>query len=296
MRRFLVLVNPISGGGTAPARVKPVAHLLREAGAAVRVVPTEGPEHATTAAREAADSGDVVIAAGGDGLARDVADGVAGVEGGVMGILPAGRGNDLARKLGIRDEPAGLAELFLTAEPRAIDVLECDGLIIPGNLYAGLDSVANAMINASRWMPAKVLYRIAPIRAIATWQPADYRLTLDGESVARRGHTVVVANSGTYGHGLDIVPSAVVDDGVFDVLIAGDMPRWKIASLMREAGQGTHVRHPEMTVRTAREITIDANRPLPVCADGDYLCDLPVTVRLRPAALNVLRPAVQRAA
>lgn len=290
MRSFLVLVNPISSGGTAPARTQPIAQLLRESGATVRVVPTEGPQHATDAAREAAKAGEVVIAAGGDGLARDVADGVAGAEGGVMAILPAGRGNDLARKLGVPSEAAALARLFLEGEARPIDVLECDGAIIPGNLYAGLDSVANAMINASRWMPAKLLYRLAPIRAIATWRPADYRLTLDGEPVAQRGHTVVVANSGTYGHGLDIVPSAVVDDGIFDVLIAGDMPRWKIASLMREAGQGAHVRHPEMTVRTAREIVIEADRPLPVCADGDYLCDLPVTVRLRPGALNVLRP------
>lgn len=289
MRTYTVLVNPISGGGKAPERARPVIGLLRAAGATVHEVRTEGPEHATDAARDAAGQRHVVVAAGGDGLVRDVA-GAAVAAGAVMGILPAGRGNDLARKLGVPADPAALAELLLHGEPRPMDVLDCDGRIVPGNLYAGLDSVANAMINSSRWIPAKLLYRLAPIRAILAWRAADYRVRLDGEEIATKGHTVVVANSGTYGHGLDIVPSAVVDDGLIDVLIAGDMPRWKIASLMREATHGTHVRHPQMDVRTGKEITIDADRPLPVCVDGDYLTDLPVTVRLRPAVLRMLRP------
>ncbi|MGH3713815.1 MAG: diacylglycerol/lipid kinase family protein [Micromonosporaceae bacterium] len=300
MRTYTVLVNPISGGGKAPERVKPIVAALRAAGATVDDVRTEGAAHATATARGAADKGHIVVAAGGDGLVRDAADAVTRT-GGILGIVPAGRGNDLARKLGVPADPQALAELLLYGEPRPIDVLQCDdgtaggeagggGPIVPGNLYAGLDSVSNAMINSSRWIPAKLLYRLAPLRAILTWKPADYKITLDGVAIAVRAHTVVVANSGTYGHGLDIVPGAVVDDGLLDVLIAGDMPRWKIAARMREAGQGTHVRHPEMDVRTGREITIDADRPLPVCIDGDYHCNLPVTVRLRPAALRVLRP------
>jgi len=289
MRTFTVLVNPISGGGRAPQRVRPVAGLLRAAGATVSEVLTEGPGHATTLAGEAGSAGHVVVAAGGDGLVRDVADGVVPA-GGLMGIIPAGRGNDLARRLGWPSDPAGLASLLLHAEPRPIDVLQCNGVQIPGNLYAGLDSAANSMINSSRWIPAPIVYRLAPMLTMLRWHSAGYRLTIDGAVTEVRGHTVVVANTGGYGHGLDIVPSAVADDGVFDVLIAGDMPRWKIAGLMREAKVGTHVEHPEMTVVRATEVTIEADRKLPVYADGDHLCELPVTVRLREAALNLLRP------
>jgi YegS/Rv2252/BmrU family lipid kinase len=289
MRTFTVLVNPISGGGQAPERVEPVAALLREAGATVTEVLTEGPGHATEVAREAASAGLVVVAAGGDGLVRDAADGVVPADG-LMGIIPAGRGNDLARRLGWPSDPAGLAALLLDGEPRAVDLLQCNGVQIPGNLYAGLDSAANAMINSSRWIPAPVLYRLAPILTMLRWRPVIYRLTIDGTVTEVPGHTVVVANTGGYGHGLDIVPSAVCDDGVFDVLIAGDMPKWKIARLMREAEAGTHVEHPEMTVVRACEITIDADRNLPVYADGDFLCDLPVTVRLRKGGLRLLRP------
>ncbi|HEX2418205.1 MAG TPA: diacylglycerol kinase family protein [Micromonosporaceae bacterium] len=289
MRSFTVLVNPISGDGRAPQRARPVAALLRSAGATVREVVTQSANHATQAARAAARAGDVVVAAGGDGLARDVADAVAPTDG-VMGILPAGRGNDFARKVGIPTEPTALANLLLHGESRKVDVLECGGRIIPGNLYVGIDSTANAMINARRWVPAPLLYRLAPILTMLRWHPVDFRLTIDGVPRSVRAHTVVVGNSGTYGHGLDIVPSALVDDGMFDVLVADDMPRWKIAAVIREATEGRHVHRPEISVLTAREITIEAARRVPVCADGDYLGELPVTVRLLPAALNMLRP------
>ena len=288
-RSFTVLVNPISGDRKAPQQARPVADLLRAAGATVREVVTQSASHATQAARAAARAGDVVVAAGGDGLARDVAEAVVPAEG-IMGILPAGRGNDLARKVGIPTEPTALAKLLLDGEPRRVDVMECDGRIIPGNLYVGIDSTANAMINAKRWVPAPLLYRLAPVLTMLRWRPVDFRLTIDGQSRTVRGHTVVVGNSGTYGHGLDIVPSAVVDDGVFDVMVAGDMSRWKIAAVIREATEGRHVRRPEISILTAQEITIDAARPVPVCGDGDYFGELPVTVRLLPAALRLLRP------
>jgi diacylglycerol kinase (ATP) len=100
----------------------------------------------------------------------------------------------------------------------------------------------------------------------------------------------VLANSGAYGHGLQIVPTAKLDDCLLDVLIVGDQPRRAVVSFMREAEQGTHVNRPEVSLSRAREVTLTANRPLPVCGDGDELGQLPVTVRLRPGALQILAP------
>jgi diacylglycerol kinase family enzyme len=101
---------------------------------------------------------------------------------------------------------------------------------------------------------------------------------------------VVLANSGAYGHGLQIVPSAKLDDGLLAVLIVGDAPHRAVVSFMREAKHGTHVNRAEVSMSTAREATLSADRPLPVCGDGDELAHLPVTVRLRPGALQILSP------
>lgn len=288
---FTAIVNPISGGGHALARWEPIAALLRAAGAIVRTEPSRDREHAIAAARAAAERGEVVVAVGGDGMVRDVADGtVRG--GGTMAIVPAGRGNDLARTLKLpgAGEPAAVARLLLAGQRRTIDVLEVNGVIAPGNVYIGIDALATRIINAGRGVPALLLYRLAPLRAILSWRAAGYTLTVDGARREVRGHTVVVANSGAYGHGLRIVPTAVLDDGLLDVMVVGDGPRSKVIAFMREAKRGTHLRRPEVSVQTAQEVTVDADRPIPVCADGDEIAQLPARIRVLPGALAVLAP------
>ena len=289
MRSFTALVNPISGGGRAAEKWAPLAARISAAGAEVRVELTRSREHAVESARAAASDGRTVVAVGGGGLVRDVAEGVAAARG-VMGIVPAGRGNDLARSLGFPTDVAGLADLLLDGVDAPCDVIELGDLIVLGNVYCGIDSVSNAMINNNRWLPPKLVYRLAPVRAIVTWRAPRFTLTVDGEVSSVRAHMVVVGNSGAYGHGLRIVPSARIDDGQLDVLVVGNGPKRAIASFMRAAQHGTHVDRPEVSVRTAREITIAADRVVPVCGDGEELAALPVTMRIRTDLLRLIRP------
>jgi diacylglycerol kinase family enzyme len=288
-RAFTALVNPIAGGGRAATLWAPVAVQLADADADVRVELTRDQAHACSLAATAAAAGRIVVAVGGDGLVRDVAAGAVSGEG-TMAILPAGRGNDLARVLQLPTEPSAVTQLLLHAEPVAVDVIDVGGTIVVGNVYCGIDSVANALINDNRWMPARALYRLAPVRAILTWRAARFALTMDGESSSVVGHSIVVGNSGAYGHGMRIVPSARMDDGHLDVLVVGDGPRRNIVAFMREAQRGTHVHRPEVSVRPAHSVTIDADRPLPVCGDGEQIGSLPVTMRIRPGALRLLMP------
>jgi diacylglycerol kinase family enzyme len=291
-RAFTALVNPIAGGGRAAQRWAPVEALLRAAGADVRAEPTRSREHGVDLAAAAAADGRVVVAVGGDGLVRDVAGGVvrgAGtVPGAAMAIIPAGRGNDLARKLGLPSAPDAVARLLLTGRPHRLDVIDAGGTIVPGNVYAGIDAVANERINNSRMLPGLLAYRLAPVLAVATWRPPNYALTVDGRSRALKAHTIVVANSGAYGHGLDIVPPAVPDDGLLHVMSVGAGPRRAIAAFMREAKTGRHVERPEIEIVTGRRVTVAADRAVPVYADGDAIGELPVTVRIRPGVLPLL--------
>ncbi|WP_436500773.1 diacylglycerol/lipid kinase family protein [Actinokineospora sp. HUAS TT18] len=289
MRSFTALVNPIAGGGSAAQRWQPLADLITAAGASVTVELTESQAHAVELAANAARRGDVVVAVGGDGLVRDVAQGVVDADG-TLGIVPAGRGNDLARKLNLPTEHAELAELLLNAPEKRIDVIDAAGSVVLGNVYAGVDSLSTRIINDNRWMPAKLVYRLAPVRALLSWQPPTYTVTADGQTITGKAHTVVVANSGAYGHGLQIVPGAVVDDGLLDVMIVGAGPKWRIASFMSQAKTGAHVDRPEVQIIRAKEVVVDADKPVPVGADGDDLGALPCTIRVRPGALKILAP------
>jgi diacylglycerol kinase family enzyme len=208
-----------------------------------------------------------------------------------MAIVPAGRGNDLALGLGLPNTVADLTALLLNGDERLIDVLDADGAIVPGNVYAGMDSVATKIINNNRRMPARLLYRVAPVLALARWRPAEFTVKTDHGTSTVRGHLVVIANSGRYGHGLHIVPSAELDDGRIDVLVVGNIAKYKVAAFMGEAKTGRHVQRPEVQVLTGTEIRLSADRPIPIGADGDLIGELPVTVRLRPGALKVIAPA-----
>jgi diacylglycerol kinase (ATP) len=294
MRSFTALINPVSGGGVAPRRWNALVDRLASVGAPVTVELTRGREHATEAAAAAALRGDVVVAVGGDGLARDAAAGIvaagasAAGAAGVLAIIPAGRGNDLARKLGLPHDPAAQCDLLLNAAARPVDAIEAGGQLALGNVYMGIDSTANAIINGNRWMPGALLYRLAPVQVILTWKPPAYTIVADGQKITTRAHTVVVANSGAYGRGLRIVPHAKLDDGMLDVLIVGVGPKRQIASFMAQAKRGTHVHRPEVRIIKAREISVETDRPVPVGIDGEDLGHTPCTMRIRPAALRLL--------
>jgi len=291
MVSFTAVVNPAAGSDPA-AKLIPVARRLREAGATVAVEYSRSLEHAADLARDAAKKGDVVIAAGGDGMVGGLAGALAGT-GAVLGILPAGRGNDFARQLALPSDPEALADLLLSAEPRAIDVIEVetgDGAkrIVVGSVYGGVDSVANAHINRMTRLPGSLAYYLGPLRAIATWRPVSYRITVDGETREERGYSVIAANSGYYGYGLHVAPDAAVDDGLLDVVILRHAPRRLFFAVMRELPHGTHVRRPEIEVLRGREIRVEADREIPVGGDGEMLGTLPATIRVLPGALQVI--------
>jgi diacylglycerol kinase (ATP) len=284
---YTALINPISGGGRAHEVWNPIAAELTARGVAVTVETTQSQQHAVETARQAAERGDIVIAVGGDGLARDVACGVVPA-GGTLAIVPAGRGNDLARKLGLPSGPKELAAMIAAAKVRTFDSIEAAGQVVLGNVYVGIDSVSNQAINDNRWLPGLLVYRLAPIGTILTWKAPTFTVEADGEAITLAAHSVVVANSGTYGHGLKIVPSAELDDGLLDVMTVADGPRRKIVSFMSKAKDGSHVESDTVTVRTAKTVTISADRQVPVFADGDFLSELPVTISVRPGGLSLI--------
>ncbi|MBD2898495.1 Diacylglycerol kinase [Actinomadura sp. RB99] len=292
-RVFTAIVNPAAGGSASASSLIPLARLLREAGAEVAVEYSRGLDHARTVARHAAEAGRVVLGVGGDGMIGCVGGALAGT-GAVFGIVPAGRGNDFARQLGVPADPERLAPLLLDGEPRAVDAIEANGTPVLGSVYAGVDAVANANANKTRLLRGSAAYYVGALRAIASWRAADYRVIVDGEEHRREGYTVVAANSGYYGFGKHVAPDARVDDGLLDVVLVRNASRLLFFAVMRELEAGTHVRRPQVEVLRGREVRIELagppGRTLPYGADGELPGVLPVTAKVMPGALRVLAP------
>ncbi|MFD4139347.1 diacylglycerol/lipid kinase family protein [Streptomyces sp. NPDC058572] len=292
MRQFTAVVNPTAGGSSGTAALLPLARLLREAGAQLDTQYSRSLEHAQELARRAGEQGHVVLAVGGDGIAGCVGGALSGTDT-VFGLVPAGRGNDFARALGLPSDPAPLAELLLHGEPRAVDTIEVESAVharttVLGSVYAGVDAVANRYANTSRLLRGAASYYAGGLRAVVSWRPAAYRITIDGVEHERLGYTVVAANSGFYGFGRKVAPDARLDDGLLDVVVIQHAPKRLFFTMMNELKTGAHLKRPQVEILRGKEVRIEADREVPYGADGEVDATLPVTVRVQPGALNVL--------
>lgn len=292
MRDFTAVVNPTAGGSTGAAALLAVARLLREAGARLDTEYSTSLAHAQEIALEAVRRGRVVLAVGGDGITGGIGGALSGT-GALFGIVPAGRGNDFARALGLPRDPAELASGLLHAEPRAVDTIEVESAahhrtVVLGSVYAGVDALANRHANQARLLRGPASYYAGGLRAVTTWRPAGYRVTVDGVPHTHRGYTVVAANSPYYGSGRMIAPGARVDDGELEIVMIRHAPRRLFFALMNDLTSGAHVRRPEVCVLRGKEVRIEADREVPCGADGEVDAVLPVTARVLPGALRIV--------
>ena len=174
---------------------------------------------------------------------------------------------------------------------RQIDVGEVNGRRFVCIASCGFDSDANRIANEARLVKGRLVYAYAALRALAGWKQANFVLTLDGERSEMRGYGTAVANSRAYGGGMYAAPDAELDDGLLDVVTLSETSKWRfLTGVLPKVFDGSHTKLPEIGVRRAAEVRIEADRPFAVYADGDHLADLPATITLLPRALRVVVP------
>jgi YegS/Rv2252/BmrU family lipid kinase len=289
-RAIALIVNPAAGGGRAGRLLGAVGAALAAHRLSHHVERTRSLEHARELARAAAAAGEVAVAFGGDGLIGAVAGALRDSRG-LLGVLPGGRGNDLARVLGIPPDPVAACQVLARGVPKAIDLGEADGHTFVGIASCGFDSEANRIANRAHLIRGNLVYAYAALRTLATWKPATFTVTLDGgDARTVVGCTVAAANSKAYGGGMFLAPDASLEDGMFDVVFVEDAPKRKLLALLPLLFKGEHVHKPNVHVERARELQIAAERPFTLYADGDPIADLPVMLRVLPGAVRVLVP------
>jgi YegS/Rv2252/BmrU family lipid kinase len=294
-RSHLLLVNPSSGGGRARKLLPEAERELNRWQIPFRTVETRSLEHGVEEARSAADAGEVPVVMSGDGLIGQVGGALAG-SGAPIGILPGGRGNDLARVLGIPREPAGAVAVLAAGNEREIDVGEVNGRRFLCIASFGFDSECNRIANETRFIKGNLVYAYSALRAMASWRPATFTVTVDGgEPMTFTGYSVAAANSRAFGGGMFVAPHAKLDDGLFDIVVIGDIGKLQYVANLPKVFKGTHVEEDEVTELPAAgaEIRVSADRDFAVYADGEHLADLPATLRVLPRALRVIAPPAE---
>lgn len=303
-RKIVVAINPSASFGASRDVGPAVVQTLRAMGHEVTSLTEPDFEQLLASARAAVKRRpDALVVVGGDGMVHLGANLVAGTRV-PLGIVPSGTGNDLARGLGIPHDDTEAAiralDAALAAGPRTIDA----GLMrwtdavtgaaeerwFAGALSAGFDAKVNERANRMRRPKGPSRYLVAIFAELVRMKPATYRLEVDGVPRVVRGLLAAVANNVSYGGGLRLTPTAVLDDGLLDLLVVAPVSRPAFLRLFPRAAKGEHVGLDVVSLERVRRVRVDADEPIIGYADGERIAPLPIDVEVAPGALRVLAP------
>lgn len=278
-------------------------------GAEAKVRATDAPGAAARLAQEAVEAGSTrIVASGGDGTVHEVVNGIMAVPAWrrqelELGILPAGRCNDLAHALGLPARPDAAIRGLLHHQTRTLDLGHVLGRDAVGEARRGAyfitvatfgfdsevaefvaDGRAPAILGAS----GAYLYGAAVTLRTYAWPDATVR----GDFGSFRGQLLLAAvgNTSRYGGRIRIAPDARPDDGCLDLCLVRRLPKWEVLRMLPRALAGSHVGHPAVAYHRVRQVQLAADRNVGVWADGEFVARPPVTITVVPQALRVMRP------
>ena len=253
---YCFVVNPAACRGRGIRRMPAVLGPLSAAGDTVRVEESSSLGHAAALAAEAAGRGEIAVAVGGDGMVGRMAAAVAAADG-VFGIIPAGRGNDFARMLGIPADPARAAAFLLRGGHREVDLIGVragDGpeQVVAGSVYLGIPSEGARIAAASRLPPGGLACQIAGLRALLAWEPTSFTV---GHGCRPPRPVTPSAGSVSWWPTPPTSPVAcpprrtpISADGLLDVITVSDGSKLSFVRVMLLASRGRHTRLAQVGV------------------------------------------------
>jgi diacylglycerol kinase (ATP) len=301
--RVAIIFNPSSGKGLGVATAAAVQRDLRGRGLDAGLHPTHGPRHATDLARELAQSSDIIVVVGGDGTINEVVCGMAeardaalttgGTKPGCrLGIVPAGTINVIALELKL---PFGLEDacaVIATGQSLPLDVGQVNDRHFVLMTGAGIDAVTirNLDLRLKRRLRSLAFVGTGLTKGLAHTHP-EFLVTVDGTT--HRATFMVASNFRYYAAHLTMTPTADPTDGLLDVMLFHGTTKLSILGFWARVPTRLHVRGRSVTcLQTQRaELTpLEGNEPVWLQADGEIVGQLPATVRIEPAAIQVIVP------
>lgn len=296
------LVNPASDNGVTGKRWPELAHRAALLGLTGETFFSERPGHiAELAERATRDGADLVVAVGGDGTLNETVNGIMRAGGGPeLATIPLGTGMDFGRTYGIPTNVDDAVRVAVDGRTRTIDVGR-----VTYRTWAGGDeeryvvnvgsvgmsaAVAQRANGMSKALGGKATFFYALVRVFLAWQNTVIDVDLDGERRSARMHDVIVANGQYHGGAMWLAPEASPDDGLFDVLLIGDVTKLDFATTAPKLYRGKHLGHPKVDLARARIVTVDGAETLPIELDGEQVGTTPARFEVVAGALRVRVP------
>ncbi len=238
-----------------------------------------------------ADGLDRLVVVGGDGTLHQAIQVAAGTPL-IVGVVPAGSGNDLVGGLGLATEPAEAIDLAL-GPASAIDLLRIGDRYGVTVATLGFSVAVNRRADRLRWPRGQAKYTVATLLELVGLRRYPITIELDGQRLEVSPNLVAFANTAIFGGGMRVAPDAEADDGQLDLVVVGPATRATLLRVLPRVRTGGHVEHPAVTVRRGVHAVIEADDTWEIRADGEIVGSTPTVIELVPAALHLAghRPA-----
>ncbi len=296
-----LIVNPAAGAGMTAKKWPYIKQLLKNIGLRFEHDITEAPGHAIELTKSAVAKGyTLVVSVGGDGTINEIVNGLyaaGGTKNVELGIIGTGTGSDYIRTIGISKHYQESCHHLLNPIKKSVDlgmVEFIDGGKSTKRIFAnfaglGFDAeVVKATSRKFKSLGGKPAYLIGLLSTFATYKNQNIHLQIDGRKEERKICTIVMSN-GKYGGGsMLIAPEADPCDGLFDVLIIGDISKPDLIRSLPRIYRGTHLTHPKVALKRAKEVEIYTDRKMFIQADGELIGEAPARFSVLPSALNIL--------
>ena len=290
--RTHVIVNPIAGNHKCRRFIPEATAKLLERGISHHLKVSQYQGHIKQLALQAKERGcNRIIVCGGDGTINEAINAL--VDSDVnLGVLPLGTGNDFARTLGIKEDLDFACNVLRDEKVRKIDLVKVNGDKYYGSVGGiGFDAEVASWANRyKRFAPGATIYLLAILAKLFTYKFKKVAIAHDTGNHTGEILMAAIGNTEWYGGGINITPTAVVDDGVLDVCVVQKINKLKLLLFFPSVLKGTHTRFSEVKLYRTKKISITSETPLPLLGDGEVLGETPVSLEVIPQALNIIAP------
>jgi diacylglycerol kinase (ATP) len=232
---------------------------------------------------------------------NEVVNGIAGLEGVELAIVHRGTGGDFVRTFGIPHRIEEALDVARNGSTSVVDLGQAtlrtgkgqEGTMWFANIAsAGMSgAIAKRVNETGKALGGKLSYAWSTLAVFARWRNAQVTVSVDGEQRSGAMYDVIVANGRYLGGGMKICPDAEPADGLFDVLLIGDISKRDLVMTLPKIYRGTHLPHPRAELLRGARVSIDAPIALPVQLDGEQPGTTPATFDVVPSALRLRIPS-----
>jgi YegS/Rv2252/BmrU family lipid kinase len=292
-KKWLFIVNPIAGNGYASECVEIIKSHINEKKLNAEIVFTERQKHATELAHFYASQGvQNIIAVGGDGTINEIAQALVERNDIVLGMVPAGTGNDFIQILGFPERfTAADWEVFLAENVIRMDVGKCNDHFFLNGMGLGFDAQVaaenyNPGLEVKKGGASKYLWQI--LKTLFFYREKNMHQLANGQSQELTCFMNTISIGRRFAGGYYLTPNALANDGLLDVCAVAALKLFERFGLFLKVPTGQHIKSRKVNYYQIKELHLGFDEVVPYHLDGELFFDSSFEVKIVPAALSII--------